>query len=399
MSVLLPWERKKNVPESPSLGKDRPDIHKRSPVNPRRYLAGTVMAMILIVSVLIFRHLGPSWGYSPNTAWKLDSGKVLYSCGGTFLLQSSGGISVWNQSGRVFGLQGPVGDAVLGEDFLVYEQSKTLLTCHLDGAQARIGPVLQGEKLLPFPGKNVVYLYRPGRSLGFGEPWVIRAISLEGKTLWQTEVPLAPFMVKQGKMSLAIAATDILGGGSQWLLCMDPITGSVISKRRIGQGSWRNLLPTDGDVIVVVLDALIQAISITGEVVWTYFPDGILTSAVLHGDSIIISVLRDYPEALWRMFPRCQVTSISLTGEVRWSTSLSGKEIRLFPGSGDSVIALSENRVISLSVKNGRQLLRLGTKGYPISCSGELVLCERGGGLYLINLAEFQPGRETRDGS
>ena len=175
-----------------------------------------------------------------------------------FVIARGGEVELLGPGGTVCPLQGECERVIPSGPWIVGVASLSMRLIRPDTGELQVEtlPLAPGERPLPLFEGDMVVTYRPHPETKFGEPWYLRAVSAKGDDIWHTRVAYAPLFGTSHGSHLVMAAVDISGGGTPWVLCVSIHTGELLWQLPLGAGAWRHLaVSPDGKVRAVLIPA------------------------------------------------------------------------------------------------------------------------------------------------
>lgn len=380
MSVLLPWQRHPKLvgPIQSYRQKNRPRHRRRSTAaflsRILTYLGLALAVYTLVHAVSDYRVRFISAEFP--TLWQAES--ILAYSGPYAVVETSDRTVLMGPSGVICELPREVRQAVFSRDRVYAVDESRLLTCDARARVYHICDIHKDEKLVACSGYENALLVRPEKSGQFGEPWVLRAVTAGGATLWAVNLPGIPAVEATTSNAITLGLRDISAGGQLYLANLDALAGTVLWVRRAGTGAWRGLAVDADGSVVYATSTEVALVDSYGNENWSYTPGGEVTAVSVAEDSVIVAHNSPgYP----------LVEALSSAGEPIWKARVPTAPHSIHI-DGMRAVALCQSHVIGFSLEDGTRERYLATRDLPLSLAdGALLMCGESGA-YLLKTEE-----------
>ncbi len=325
---------------------------------------------------------------------RFSNAKVMAASESAFIIESQeGGVLVYSDGTTLPLGENFEGYVAAGSGIAGFRQSYMTLFPG-DQSNARSVPVNlhSTERPIPVISGDIAAAFRPGSGLKFGEVWLIRGFSAQGKALWESKVSYAPYFAACNANIVAVAAIDISAGGMPWVICLSRDTGTVLWQRKLEQGFWRHLaFHTDGE-ISAILDGAVYLLATDGAPVWVYHPEGNIVSASVSSQVTAIAFVRGLAGAVSKVLGSSAVSVIAPDGKISWTRSSRDLCPRLYV-SDETLIVLESNRLAAYELADGYRFFTAFANGYPTAYAKGVILVERDRDITLVDFGISGPAR------
>ncbi len=388
MSVMLPWRRKPELPES-NRPHNRDALKDRPRQANRSIWPGVLLATALLCAGVLIALVTAGRETQGKALWSQSGASLVSAAGGEYLLQIGNSLSVWGTQGCNYVLERPAQQGLLTPHGVIAADG-SMIALETRWSREELLSVPSGGFLVAQSFDGCFYLASPTGGGFYGESWLVQAATTSGETRWQATVPAVPVAVRQLGTRGFVAATDVATGGEPCLYCIDTVSGKRLWSRSLGSGMWRELF-VNGETVSAVLDNLVKRFSSDGKALWAFEPPGPITSAASVGGSMVLAWDPPWKSPVDRLVSS-GVLLLASDGTVRWRKYVAGRRFTvadtgqelLGEGNAHCVALLWENNVTCHRVADGQQVLSLRIRGFPLDFGAGTVLVRDGDNLKLV---------------
>jgi outer membrane protein assembly factor BamB len=334
-----------------------------------------IICAIGLGSMLYLTHMLLTGSAHLKVVASVPGGELMATHSSGFVIARGGEVELLGPGGTVCPLQGECERVIPSGPWIVGVASLSMRLIRPDTGELQVEtlPLAPGERPLPLFEGDMVVTYRPHPETKFGEPWYLRAVSAKGDDIWHTRVAYAPLFGTSHGSHLVMAAVDISGGGTPWVLCVSIHTGELLWQLPLGAGAWRHLAVSHDGKVRAVLDSCVYCLTSDGSEAWMYRPAGTIVSAVEDFAITVVSVSKEIGGAMASLFGHAQVTALSPDGAILWDKKSMDSLPRLYAWDG-RLILLESAKVMCLQRDTGKVVFSAKTDGYPIACAKDVIL-------------------------
>jgi len=371
MSVLLPWNRKKEAEqETPRY---LPTAPAGTPAKAGLRPFARVLASLGLASVILVWAILRSIPLDAETVWDLEGGRLLAHLGGYYLVAHEGNVWLMDATSAV---SRPA------------NVEQNILTLGRRGL-VQIPPASPLEKALPPACGDLVLTQRPSQDGQFGETWELTAYRPDGSRRWSRRVLGSAYLHCMLGDRIAVAILDLSAGGAPSVLLMDAGTGEAIWSRSLPPGAFRALGFLDDGTLVAVLSTGAVAFAPNGDTRWTYLPGSPISAAAVIGDATCLAQTENH-KAKKLVYPY-RVICLSPEGALRWSHAVRQELLSMQEWMGKEAMAgFAENHVLGFRLRDGARLFAERTGASPVSLHEDKLLIRDNRGLRLLRLRSIE---------